>query len=346
MAKEFSEVFNKEDQFKKDTHIKSVLLKDASSLSAPVITVAIPTYCRANTLRETLDSVLSQKDADDIEIMVVDNNPVRHDETELLMAQYDDSRIRYFKNEENLGMTGNWNRLYVLARGQWVCMLHDDDCLLPGYVANVKMLLEKLRGKADALFFTSVYDRNNFQNRHTFTVRKANLWDVLPGNSFGIAGNVLRKNTVIRLGGFNDAYYPGADCHFWFKLVFYARPYFVGRQPLVFYRIGENASCKTESLLGFIEKGDIYRLAVIERMGVSQKYLWKNYLYIFDLRALKRMSQAFNNDSTEIKRKIEDLSKNRSWEKILSYDIIRSCLQVTRFLNSIFKQKIIRCVSE
>ena len=36
---------------------------------------------------------------------------------------------------KNIGMIGNWNRLYTLARGEWVVMLHDDDLLYNDYLS-------------------------------------------------------------------------------------------------------------------------------------------------------------------------------------------------------------------
>src|SRR5687768_13579118 len=48
-----------------------------------------------------------------------------------------DERIRYFRNEQNLGVTGNFSRCLDLAEHELMSMLGADDLLLPNYVATV-----------------------------------------------------------------------------------------------------------------------------------------------------------------------------------------------------------------
>src|SRR5262249_53249949 len=51
-----------------------------------------------------------------------------------LVASFADPRIRYLRNEHNLGMAGNWNRCLEVAETDLVNLLHNDDELLPNYV--------------------------------------------------------------------------------------------------------------------------------------------------------------------------------------------------------------------
>ena len=96
----------------------------------PLVSIVIPTYKRVSTLRETLDSAIRQTGNHNYEILVVDNNPERGDETELLMAEYVSVKnLLYFKNTANIGMAGNWSRCSELAHGEWVVLIHDDDLL-------------------------------------------------------------------------------------------------------------------------------------------------------------------------------------------------------------------------
>ena len=64
--------------------------------------------------------------------MVVDNNPERECETEQLLREYKAiPNLFYYKNTENVGMTGNWNKLFELSQTNFVVMLHDDDLINP-----------------------------------------------------------------------------------------------------------------------------------------------------------------------------------------------------------------------
>jgi glycosyltransferase involved in cell wall biosynthesis len=52
-----------------------------------------------------------------------------------------DPRVRYQRNQNNLGIAGNWNALVDAARGEFLVIIGDDDRLLPDF-------LEKLVGLA------------------------------------------------------------------------------------------------------------------------------------------------------------------------------------------------------
>lgn len=301
MEKSFTEVFNTDDQFGRHAQVKSFLVSGGNKESHPLITVAIPTYKRATTLKETLDSVLTQDDADDVEIIVVDNNPERGDETEQLMATYQDSRLRYYKNETNLGMTGNWNRLYTLAKGEWVCMLHDDDCLLPGCMVNVKRMLKILEGKADALFLTATKRMKTASPEGQFRLRKVSLIaDLMAGNGLDIPGNLIRREVVMRLGGFNDTYYPSADYHFWLKLHFMARPFVARGCPLTYYRVAINESRKTETIMAFVRIGNIFQKAIMAEMSPLSRWFWKAYLPFLNAHHLSSYARQCDNHTEEM----------------------------------------------
>ena len=69
-------------------------------MCSPFFTVVIPTYNRADLLPLSIQSVLNQT-FQDFEVVVVDNCST--DNTSQVMKQYtNDSRVRYFRNEQNM----------------------------------------------------------------------------------------------------------------------------------------------------------------------------------------------------------------------------------------------------
>lgn len=95
----------------------------------PLVTIAIPTYNRADGyLAEALESALAQT-YDHLEILVSDNCST--DGTPDLVQSYDDPRIRYVRHETNLGAHGNFDYCVDAARGDFFLMLHDDDRIAP-----------------------------------------------------------------------------------------------------------------------------------------------------------------------------------------------------------------------
>ena len=103
-------------------------------MSEPLVSICIPTYQRAATLARALDSALAQTHPR-LEVVISDN--ASGDGTaELCRAvAAADARVRYLRQERNLGPTANFNALFAACRGDYVLMLADDDWLDPGYVA-------------------------------------------------------------------------------------------------------------------------------------------------------------------------------------------------------------------
>ena len=95
--------------------------------SLPLVSIAIPTYNRANGyLREALQASLGQS-YPAIEIIVSDN--FSSDNTEEVVRSYSDSRIRYFRQSENIGANNNFNFCLDQSRGAYFLLLPDDDLI-------------------------------------------------------------------------------------------------------------------------------------------------------------------------------------------------------------------------
>lgn len=93
-----------------------------------MVSVVIPTYNRAATLRRAMESVLSQSYSD-LELIVVDDGST--DETRELVASFSDPRVRYVY-QENGGACKARNRGVQEARGELVAFQDSDDEWLPG----------------------------------------------------------------------------------------------------------------------------------------------------------------------------------------------------------------------
>jgi glycosyltransferase involved in cell wall biosynthesis len=94
----------------------------------PEITVCIPTYNYAHYLGAAITSVLEQS-YPHFELLIVDDCST--DATDAVVAGFDDPRLRFVRNERNLGIVGNWNRCLELTRTPFVALLHADDLYLP-----------------------------------------------------------------------------------------------------------------------------------------------------------------------------------------------------------------------
>ena len=100
---------------------------------APIVGVGMPVYNGERYLANAIESVLCQTMAD-FEVVISDNAST--DRTEEICRHYAtaDIRIRYFRNDVNLGALPNFNRVFELARGKYFKWAAHDDALKPEFL--------------------------------------------------------------------------------------------------------------------------------------------------------------------------------------------------------------------
>lgn len=158
-------------------------------MNNPVVSILVPVYNREGLVGKCIQSALDQTFCD-VEIIVVDNAST--DGTLEICRQYasQDSRIRVFSNEENIGPVRNWKRCIAEARGKYGKMLFSDDLIEPGFLEKTLPFLEE----HDAGFvFTAVRtgpEPAQSKVTYNFTGRTG----MFPGNDF--IQSALRRGDV------------------------------------------------------------------------------------------------------------------------------------------------------
>lgn len=110
----------------------------------PLVSIGMPTYNRVDGyLPLALDSALNQ-DYPNLEIVVSDNAST--DGTQDFVRSKNDPRLRYFRHEESIGGTNNFNFCVEQARGAYFLLLHDDDLIDPDFVS---VCIRSLQGRTD-----------------------------------------------------------------------------------------------------------------------------------------------------------------------------------------------------
>jgi glycosyltransferase involved in cell wall biosynthesis len=103
------------------------------STGAATATVGVPVYNGSATIEAALRSVMAQ-DFDDLEILVVDNASTDSTGDICRGLAAEDSRVRYVRNDHNIGQNQNFTRVFELAVGPYFRWMGDDDSLEPGYI--------------------------------------------------------------------------------------------------------------------------------------------------------------------------------------------------------------------
>jgi len=99
------------------------------------VSILIPTYNRAQFLREAIRSAIEQTHRD-LEILILDD--ASPDTTADVAAEFaGDPRVQYVWHPNNLGIAGNWRAGIERSKGKFFCLLHDDDTFEPTFVESL-----------------------------------------------------------------------------------------------------------------------------------------------------------------------------------------------------------------
>ena len=92
----------------------------------PLVTIGLVTFNRGSIIHLAIDQLLSQS-YKNIELIISDNAST--DETWEVCESYakKDSRVRYIRQEKNIGMYPNFNYVLSAAKGDLFLWATDDD---------------------------------------------------------------------------------------------------------------------------------------------------------------------------------------------------------------------------
>jgi glycosyltransferase involved in cell wall biosynthesis len=139
--------------------------------SSPLLSIGLFVYNGESFLQETLDSILTQTFRD-FELIISDNAST--DATQFICERYSaaDSRIHFFKNENNMGAGWNIRRVFDLASGKYFKWAACDDLYEPNFLNNCIDALERDSSFVVAHARTRIIDvRGNFVENYNWPMR-------------------------------------------------------------------------------------------------------------------------------------------------------------------------------
>lgn len=299
------------DALHDDDGVASVLRHQGTLPAGAIVTIAIPTFNRPDLIRETLASALAQTFASPFEILVVDNASEPENVEALLahLRSLGDIPVRYFVNDGNIGMFGNWNRCISLARTPWLTILSDDDLLLPSHlqrmfeaidaVGDTRVsftcgftFLDQRKTKARSPLVTAVFLRVKtqlrFLGKSLIGLPPSRLfWGNLAGSGLGA---VFSRALAMEVGGFYPEDFPSGDYYFHTRCAMVGKLYQVSDN-LARMRLQVNETMKPSTLLGFIRANHRLRMGLVGSGQVPQR--WATYspmLIAYERRASLRFT--------------------------------------------------------
>ncbi|MFT0876646.1 glycosyltransferase family 2 protein [Rhodopseudomonas sp. G2_2311] len=98
----------------------------------PLLSIVMPTHNRYRYASHALHSLLSLKPGPDILEIVVHDTSTSFDLRDWVASSCDDDqRLHYVHSAELLDLTQNHNRALAMASGRYLCLIGDDDTVLP-----------------------------------------------------------------------------------------------------------------------------------------------------------------------------------------------------------------------
>ena len=95
----------------------------------PKVSVIMSVYNDIGMLRDSIESILNQTYSN-FEFLIADDGSSTK-EVESIICSYDDPRVKFFKNENNLGLAKTLNNLIDISKGSLLARMDSDDVALP-----------------------------------------------------------------------------------------------------------------------------------------------------------------------------------------------------------------------
>jgi glycosyltransferase involved in cell wall biosynthesis len=207
-----------------------------------LVSVIIPSYNREKTLPRTLDSVLKQTHQN-IEVLVIDDAST--DQTEqMLLRDYNDTRISYHKFTTNQGVHAARNKGLEKSKGEYVVFLDSDDEIAQDAIETGLSVFIK---EENIGLFAAPFKVNN---TNILTGIDRNYSGFVTFNVF-LCGNQLRKNknsfVMLRRSAIGDIRFvmKNLDFIFYRKVGSRTKIYFHA-EALGIYHLDENANSMTK----------------------------------------------------------------------------------------------------
>ena len=214
---------------------------------APIVSVLTPIYnTNPGHLREMIESILNQTFSD-FEFLILNDSPDNTALDEIVLEYADcDRRIKYFKNEHNMGITPSRNKLLKMARGKYLAIFDHDDISVPTRLEREVAYLDTHPHVGVVSGWLEKWCDNENDNEiwsqpeYDSEIRVALMSDCHVMHT----ASMIRKSVLVDNGiEYEEFYTPAEDYRLWARLVdvthFYTIP-----DVLVKYRWFENNASK------------------------------------------------------------------------------------------------------
>ena len=201
----------------------------------PKVSVLMPVYnTEEEFLRESIESILNQT-FQEFELIIVDDGS--SNDVEGIINNYSDSRIKFYKNEQNIGVSKTRNKLLDLANGEYCAFQDADDISYPERLEKQVKFLDKNLDISAVGSFLECFPHKKIVEM----IKRPKLIDFLGGCQLS------QPTAMIRIADFrkydlkyNPELITSEDYDLWARGIKYLS-YANIQEPLLKYRISQNS---------------------------------------------------------------------------------------------------------
>lgn len=288
----------------------------------PLVSVCIPTYNAEKTVVNTLKSILNQT-YQNLEIIIVDNAST--DNTLALLQNFNDPRIKSYKNSKNIGAERNWGRCIELASGEYIAIFHADDLYKSDMVEKQVHVFQD--NPAIGAVFTMANDineRDEVIGKHKLPVELKGkgayyfpeiFISILENRNFLMCPSAMVRSEIYKeLAPFDDEWFgTSADLDMWLRIL-ERHPIAILDEKLMSYRISNEVIVKI---------GEIYFKLKRTQWSNLYRHLRTEQADFFKVMDFYLSSKSGNLDIPQ--------------STINKYELLRSGDNITRAVNHLIK---------
>jgi glycosyltransferase involved in cell wall biosynthesis len=239
-------------------------------MNNPLVSVVITTYNRAELVSRAINGVLAQSYIN-IEIIVVDDCST--DNTESIVNNNYQNKVKYIKHKENQGVQFASNTGYKYAKGKYVAFIGDDDQWSDKDKVRVQVdIFERDIGKQYGIVTTDVKVIEKNKSYKKNIKRPKNLIKhILDRNGVIYGSAALIRSDVFKMAGqFKEELPKGTDSDVFRRIIFFGYDVFFIEKDMVdyYFDLGDNMTILNERGLN--------------RSIIAQQYKLNNYKVLMD----------------------------------------------------------------
>lgn len=197
----------------------SVEIISTSNISNPKVTVAIPVYNGAQYIKEAVESVLTST-YKDYEIFLINDGSSDNSKNICTQLSQQHSQITFHSFDQNQGLSNSLNRMLKHAKGTYIARLNQDDLMRSERLQKQVDILDNQPEIVAVGSWNRLFDEQGKEVlvlKFMETDEKIRKHWLLVG-PFSDPTVMYRKDSALKVGGYEQEYWPADDTQMWYKL--------------------------------------------------------------------------------------------------------------------------------